>query len=124
MTYDTLKFVQDAYYCANHNKPKLTKDDKYSTNQAPIKDWLNGSEGILFLDESHLLGNSGTRRSECMDMIVPFFKYRYCFSATPWDDFSKSYMQLKILDQALVYGLSYSNWLSKFYNIGTRYSKW
>jgi superfamily II DNA or RNA helicase len=126
MTYDALKYVQDAYhdYAKKDNTKKRNgaKSSKFKINQLPLEDWLNGHEGILFMDESHLLGNPKSRRSECVDMVLPYFQKRYLFTATPWDDFSKAYMQLRALDNQLVEGLKYQDWLAEYYDIGTRWS--
>ena len=119
--YDAMKYSQEYYYSLN-NKNKKSKG--FQRNQIPWAEWLDGGEGVMFLDESHLVGNPGSRRSECVEMSLDRFEYRYLFSATPWDSLHKAYLQLKTLDRALVDGLGYTSWLSDYYDIGTKYSRW
>jgi superfamily II DNA or RNA helicase len=121
MNYDVMKYCQEFYYKA---ASKRNKSKSFTKNAVPMKKWLGDEPGMLFMDEAHLIGNPKSRRSECIEMVVPFFEYRYLFSATPWDELAKAYLQLKIIDPILVKGLGYSSWLSDYYNIGTKYSKW
>jgi len=119
--YETMKFCQEYYYSLLH---KGKKSKTFSANQAPLLEWLDGEPGQLYMDEVHYVGNYGSRRSKCIDMVVPFFEVRYWFSATPWDECAKAYYPLKFLDKALVEGLGYQSWLAEYYSIGTRYSRY
>jgi superfamily II DNA or RNA helicase len=122
MTYDAMKYCQDYYYKLNH--PKVKKATKFRVNQVPIKEWLGDDPGLLFMDECHLLGHPGSRRNECMRMIIDLFEFRYLSSATPWDELAKAYTILNSLSPELVDGLGYQSWLAEYYDIGTRWSRY
>lgn len=90
----------------------------------PLKEWSNGQPLMLILDESHNVANPKSLQSHLVTLHAPEFKYRYEFSGTPADKVEKEYTQFKILDPALVWNLSYSEWLDKLANIGTYYSRY
>ena len=119
--YDSFRSLND-YYDKIANK--RTKKIKYRKSSLPLKEWYGDKNGIVFLDECHLSGTHGTSRSDAIMMNLKYWKYRYLFSATPVDKEEKFYTTLKILDNALVNGLSYIDWLSSFCDLGTRFSRY
>lgn len=106
------------------NKLHPSEKTKYRKSFIPIKEWLGGHNGGLFLDEVHSLANPGSRRSELFEMNIAYFKYRYEFTGTLADKHEKLYEPLYILDKALVEGKTYSDWLSSYCEIGNRWSRY
>ena len=127
MTYDTFKGINNYYYDMAKGTKKdphpSTKTD-YKKSYVPIKEWLNGYHGALFLDECHSLANPKSRRSEIIEMNLMYFKYRYEFTGTLADKYEKLYEPLKVLDRALVDGLKYNEWLKEYNEIGNKYSEY
>lgn len=90
----------------------------------PLEEWSEGEPLMLILDESHNVANSKSQQGNLVMIHAPLFKYRYEFSGTPADKVEKEYSQFRILDPALVWNLSYSDWLDKLANIGNYFSKY
>lgn len=106
------------------DKQKLHPSSKtdYIKNPAPIKEWLNGLNGGLFLDEVHSLASPQSRRTQIMNMILPNFEYRYEFTGTLADKYQKLYEPSMILDKDLVEGKDYNSWLSSNNELGNHFS--
>lgn len=121
MGYDTFKSINDFYDKIKNNR---TKKIKYKKSALPLDKWYGNYAGIIFMDECHLLGTHGSHRAEVIEMNLKFWKYRYLFSATPADKEEKFYITLKVLDNALVNGLSYNDWLSTYCELGTKFSRY
>lgn len=117
--YDTFRSLNDYY---DKIKNKRTKKVKYRNSALPLKEWYGNKNGIVFLDECHLSGTHGSLRSDALLMNLKFWKYRYLFSATPTDKEEKFYITLRIMDNALVKGLAYHDWLTQYCELGTRFS--
>lgn len=118
--YNTFKFVCDYYYKEKNGKKPTSK--KYRAPVLPLEEWFDGKPGILLLDESHNIGNPRSQQTARIMQHAPYFEYRYLFSGTPADKPEKLYTQLKVLDDALVDGLSYVDWLDEYAELGTRFS--
>lgn len=118
MGYDTYKLISDAYYF----KKTGSKSKKYLKSPLPLDKWFNGYKGIVFFDEFHLLGNPKSLRSKAILQSLKFFEYRYCFSATPADKNEKCYSWLKIMDNDLVGGCDYNDWVQQYWTLGNRFS--
>lgn len=118
--YNTFKFICDHYYKLKNGKKPTSK--KYRAPVLPLEEWFDGKPGILLLDESHNIGNPKSQQTARVMQHAPFFEYRYLFSGTPADKPEKLYTQLKVLDEALVDGLSYVDWLDEYAELGTRFS--
>lgn len=95
---------------------------KAANLEKAIKEWLDGGEGLLLLDESHQLANPLSNRSKIAVKFSGNFKYRYLFTGTPADVPVKLYNQFKILDPWLVYNMSFSEWKEKMAYLGTPFS--
>lgn len=117
--YDTFRSLNDYY---DKIKNKRTKKVKYRNSSLPLKEWYGDKNGIVFFDECHLSGTYGSMRSDAILMNLKFWKYRYLFSATPADKEEKFYTTLRIMDNALVKGLAYHDWLTQYCELGTRFS--
>lgn len=117
--YDTFRSLNDYY---DKIKNKRTKKVKYRNSSLPLKEWYGDKNGIVFFDECHLSGTYGSMRSDAILMNLKFWKYRYLFSATPADKEEKFYTTLRIMDNALVKGLAYHDWLMQYCELGTRFS--
>lgn len=113
LSYESFKLVSKAY---NDKKSK-----KFKT-KIDFKKWLNNKDGILFLDEVHLLSNPKSERSLHLFSILPYFKYRYLFTGTLADKYEKLYTPCYILDKSLVNGEKYNDWLSSYNELGTAFS--
>lgn len=95
---------------------------RYKKTPIPIEKWLDEEEGIVLLDESHHIADPSSRISHVLHLIAPYFKFRYTMTGTPADKEEKYYSQLKFLDKGLVRNLSYSDWCSYYFNVGTKYN--
>ena len=113
--YSTFKSINDAYKKALNIKTK----NKFCI---PLKEWFGNYHGLLLADECHLIGSPSSDKAKNFFNSLPYFDYRYLFSATPWDKKEKAYPILKALDESLVKGLSYTEWLSTFCELGTKFS--
>src|SRR5574344_510830 len=126
MTYDCLKSISNYYYdAAKGTKRNLKPSSKtnYRETYIPFDKWAEGKPLGLFLDENHLLGNPSSRRSEIMRMNLKFFNYRYEFTGTLADVYQKLYIACLILDKSLVKGMSYTDWLTSYNEVGNRFSR-
>ena len=119
--YDSFRSIGDAYDKAIN---KRTKKVKYRKSPLPLKEWFGKYKGLLFLDECHFLGSPSSLRSKFIDMNLQYFEYRYQFSATPSDKEEKMYLLLKVLNNALVNGLDYTNWLTEYCTLGNKWSRY
>lgn len=90
----------------------------------PLEQWKRDGELMLLLDESHLVANSRSQQGHYVTVHSAAFKYRYLFSGTPADKPEKLYNQFKILDPVLVHRASYTEWLSIYAELGTKFSAW
>lgn len=109
----------------NHYRHELGITSKHPRAPfLPIGDWLNGSEGMLLLDESHNIANPQSQQGGLVALHAPAFEYRYLFTGTPADKPEKLYNQFKVLDPVLTHNLSYTDWLGVYANIGNRFSKY
>lgn len=97
---------------------------EYQQSFVPIKDWLDGHHGALFLDECHSLANPKSGRSKSINMNLFYFKYRYEFTGTLADKYEKLYEPLFILDRSLVDGKKYVDWLKSYNELGNRFSRY
>jgi superfamily II DNA or RNA helicase len=111
-------------YYANRGKAKKVARKTFVKSPLPLKEWYEGYKGLVFMDECHLSGNHGSTRSSALLSSLPFWEYRYLFSATPADKYEKFYSILKSLDESLTQGLPYLDWLGTYCNLGTRYSRY
>jgi hypothetical protein len=122
LSYDALKSVSNYYYdikfATKKNKHPSTST-AYTKNPMPIKEWLGGRPGGLFLDENHYLSSPTSRRTKIMNFIVPFFEQRFEFTGTLADKYEKLYEPSKILDPALVDGMDYQTWCAKYMILAT-----
>jgi SNF2 family DNA or RNA helicase len=117
--YRSFLLISDEY-----QKDKDAKIKNYRNTPIPMASWLAGDQGVLVLDESHLISNPKARQTKVIHLVADFFEYRYLATGTPADKPWKYYSQLKILDPALVKDLSYYEWLAEYYSIGNRFSNY
>lgn len=117
--YNTFRHLSDHYA-----KQAGVKTKGYRKPPIPFKEWLEDKPGILLLDESHALGNPASLQTKKIMMHIPFFEYRYEFTGTPSDKPEKLYSQLKILDNTLIYSLSYQDWCAEYNETGNGFSKY
>ena len=118
-SYNTFRLI------CNYYKDKLNiKTSKPRKPFLPLKEWSDGNELMLILDESHCISNPSSQQGNLMALHAPLFKYRYLFSGTPADKPEKIYNQFKILDPWLVYNLSFSDWKNRMAKVGTYFSKY
>lgn len=119
--YDSFKAIC-TYYDQKAN-PNAKKSRKFKKSSVPLRKWYgDGYKSIVFFDECHLIGNHNSQRNACILMNEDAWDYRFLFSATPTDKEEKFYPTLRLLDKALVKGMSYTDWLSQFCELGTRFS--
>lgn len=127
MTYDTLKTISNYYYDLKYATKKNkhpSSNVNYNKNPMPIQEWLEGKPGGLFLDENHYIGIHTSRRTNIINMIVPYFEQRFEFTGTLADKYEKLYEPAKILDPYLVEGMDYTTWVSKYNEVGNRFSQY
>lgn len=127
MTYDCFKSINNYYYDKSKgtkSNPKPSTSSKYKKSFVPFEEWAEGQKIGLFLDECHLLSNSGSRRSQIMMMNLKYFEYRYLFTGTLADKYQKLYVPCKILDSSLVKGLDYNTWLASYNEVGNKFSRY
>ena len=113
-SYDSWKLIANSY--GDKKQGKILN--------IPLKNFFQNYEPLLCLDECHQLSNPKSERSRSLFKYLNFFKYRYLFSATPADKNEKIYSIARILDPKLVFFLKYSDWLEKYNDIGTWFSKY
>lgn len=96
----------------------------YQKSFTPIKEWGDGQNIGLFLDESHSISNPKSQRAKHIKMNLPNFEYRYEFTGTFADKYEKMYMQLFVLDRELVLDKDYNTWLYEYCDMGTNFSQY
>lgn len=114
----------DTFSRINKEYKKALKIKKKSGFYIPLDEWFEGKKGLLFADECHLIGSPTSEKGKTYLDALSHFYYRYLFSATPFDKKEKAYPILRSLDNALVKGLPYKEWLGTYCEIGTKYSPW
>lgn len=125
LSYDALKSVSNYYYDKKYGtktKKHPSTGKNYRANCMPIKEWLGGRPGGLFLDENHSLAVPSSRRTQVMNWIVPYFNQRFLFTGTLADKYEKLYEPCWILDKALVGGMDYQTWCETYNELGNKYS--
>lgn len=126
LSYDSFKSINMYYY--NRGRKDKKTNVKLHKSPLPLKEWYSGAprggKGLVFMDECHLVGNHSSSRNSALICNLPFWDYRYLFSATPADKYEKQYTILKVLDEALTQGLSYQDWLASYCQLGNRFSRW
>lgn len=88
----------------------------------PLKEWAEGQDLMLILDESHEVSHPESQRTKYVMMHAGAFKYRYLFTGSFADKIEKQYSQLWIEDPYIVYNLSYTEWKNKLAYLGDRFS--
>ena len=116
-SYNSWRLIADYY-----KKQKKITAKSPKKPYIPIKEWANGGEVMLILDESHNIANPSSLQTKAICLHAPLFKYRYLFSGTPADKPEKLYSQYNLLDPYLVWNLSFTGWKEKMGEIGTRFS--
>ncbi len=127
LSYDCLKSVSNYYYDVKHatkNKKHPSTGKAYRKHEMPIKEWLGGKPGGLFLDENHSLAVPSSRRTQVMNWIVPYFEQRFLFTGTLADKYEKLYEPCWILDKALVNGMDYQTWTAEYNELGNKFSQY
>jgi len=125
LSYDALKSVSNYYYDKKYGtktKKHPSTGKNYRANCMPIKEWLEGRPGGLFLDENHSLAVPSSRRTQVMNWIVPYFNQRFLFTGTLADKYEKLYEPCWILDKALVGGMDYQTWCATYNELGNKFS--
>jgi SNF2 family DNA or RNA helicase len=100
------------------------KKIEYTKSHVPIKEWLEGSPGIVMFDECHFIGGHSSLRTKSIEMIIKNFEYRHFFTATFSASWERLYAPLNIIDKGLVDGLGYYEWLSQYVELGGKYGKY
>lgn len=113
-SYDSWKLVSKAY----GDKPRARN------LCIPVDNFFKGTERLICLDECHYLSNPKSDRSKSIFKYLKLFKYRYLFSATPADKQEKLYSILLMLDPKLCRYLKYTDWINKYNDVGTWFSKY
>lgn len=113
-SYDSWKLLASAYG---------DKKQGRKTN-IPLQLFTEGKECLLCLDEVHQLSNPKSERSKALFKYLNLFKYRYLFSATPADKPEKLYSLCRILDPNLIGFMKYDDWINKYNDVGTFFSKY
>lgn len=127
MTYDTFKNINNFYYDlakGSKSNPHPSQKVDFRSSFMPVKEWLDGYHGALFLDECHSLSNPKSRRTQSLEMNLTYFYYRYEFTGTLADKYEKLYEPCHILDRSLVDGKTYLEWLQSYNELGNRFSKY
>lgn len=116
-SYSSWRLIADYY-----KKQKKITSKSPKKPYMPIKEWADGGEVMLALDESHNIANPMSIQTKAICVHAPLFKYRYLFSGTPADKPEKLYSQYNLLDPYLVYNLTFVGWKEQMGEIGTRFS--
>lgn len=114
-SYDSWKLVATAYGDKSKSKKLNIPLDNF---------FIKGEDKILCLDECHYLTNPKSDRSRSLFRYLKDFRYRYLFSATPADKPEKLYSILLMLDPKLCMYLKYSQWIAKYNDLGTWFSRY
>lgn len=113
-SYDSWKLVAKAY-----------KDTPRSRLlNIPLQRFFKDYPKLICLDECHYLSNPKSDRFKFIFKYLKDFRYRYLFSATPADKPEKLYSVCTLLDPKLVRYMKYDDWISKYNDIGTWFSKY
>jgi len=112
--------VQDAYQ--KEINPGI-KDPTKKTPM-PLEQWIGECDGVIVVDECHHMTNPKSRGVKALMLVAPHFKYRYPASGTPADKPEKWYSLLKFMDDDLVKGKNYYEWLTEYAVMGTKWSPW
>ena len=114
-SYDSWKLMVTAYGDKARGK----------TLNVPLDNFFGKDcDKLICLDECHYLSNPKSERSKSIFKYLRLFKYRYLFSATPADKPEKLYSICMMLDPKLVRYMKYTEWLYKYNDIGTWFSKY
>lgn len=114
-SYDSWKLIASAYEDKSNGKNlNIPLDNFFEKN----------TDKLICLDECHYLSNPKSDRSKSIFKYLKYFKYRYLFSATPADKYEKIYSICATLDPWLCFYLSYSDWINKYNEVGTWFSKY
>lgn len=114
-SYDSWKLITSAYGDTPRSRNLKVPLDNFFTND---------SDKLICLDECHYLSNPKSNRSKALFRYLKLFKYRYLFSATPADKPEKLYSICLMLDPKLCRYLKYNDWIQKYNDIGTWFSKY
>ena len=115
MSYDSWKLIAKEYGDTERSKKVNIPLENFFKDQ---KNWL------ICFDECQYLSNPKSGRSKSIFKYLRRFKYRYLFSATPADKPEKLYSVCVLLDPKLAKLLTYGDWLAKYNDLGTYFSKY
>lgn len=114
-SYDSWKLMTSSY--GDKSKGK--------TLNVPLDNFFEkDKDKLICLDECHYLSNPKSDRSKSIFRYLKYFKYRYLFSATPADKYEKIYSVCAMLDPWLCMYLNYNDWINKYNEVGTWFSKY
>lgn len=113
-SYDSWKLMVSSYKEKSKSFSKKELDNFFGVE----------TDKLICLDECHYLSNPKSDRSKSIFKYLGYFKYRYLFSATPADKNEKLYSICLMLDPKLCMYLSYSDWINKYNDVGTWFSKY
>jgi len=89
-----------------------------------VKEWVGDkSKAVIVCDESHNIANINAKQTKVVHAIKGYFDYRYALTGTPADKKEKYYSQLGFLDENLIHGKNYFQWLNYYAYIGNAFSK-
>lgn len=110
--YDAWKLVSNEY-----------GDTARKKGHIPLDNFFQGTVPLVCLDECHKLSNPQSDRGKAVLSYMRYFQYRYLFSATPADKPEKLYSVGFLLDPKLIWFLRYNEWINKYNDVGTYFSK-
>lgn len=113
-SYDSWKLITSSY--GDKSKGKILN--------VPLNNFFKNEDKLICLDECHYLSNPKSDRSKSVFKYLKYFKYRYLFSATPADKNEKLYSICLMLDPKLCMYLKYNDWINKYNDVGTWFSKY
>lgn len=113
-SYDSWKLVAKAYGDTPRSR----------TLHIPLESFYKEYPRLICLDECHYLSNPKSDRSKFIFKYLRSFTYRYLFSATPADKPEKLYSICTLLDPKLVRYMKYDDWIHKYNDVGTWFSKY
>ena len=94
------------------------------TNNIPLENFFQGTTRLMCNDECQKLSNPKSDRSKMIFRYLRSFDFRYDFSATPADKPEKLYSVAYTLDPKLTFFLKYDDWIDKYNDRGTYFSKY
>ncbi len=118
MSYRSMLLVYDEYHKTRTGNMSKT----HGKFTKAVDNWLGDKDGILILDECHNIANFSSQQTDAVFHMKDLFDYVYIGTGTPADKLQKYYSQLKVLDSSFVHGMSKTDWNSKYFNLGTKYS--